>query len=217
MRGALGGRFLGLCACAFNRFEKSRSSAIGRRQGDRGLRNRRRVVGDHRRSAAERERTIIENDFGFADLNATAARECDWSFDYRSVVEGAIGRSQVLQKIFVPFVAHFSVHSRGERVRNTQIVPSRASNSDAQAADLKMFSGSIRIFDYQLSHKNFVAQAASLRSETSENLQRPAQACSLPYSYAPCGRGLRAGATIGPAERRTTIVPAIQSVSARPV
>src|SRR5438045_9666298 len=134
---------VGLRARAFDGLEQARSRAIGRRERNGSFRNRRRIVGDHRRPAAERKRTVVEDDLGLTNLDAAPARQCYRLFEYRAVVKRAVSRSQILEKVLVAFAAPFGMHTRRKRIRNAQIVARRAANRDAQAVDRKMLGGAI--------------------------------------------------------------------------
>src|SRR6185436_9408964 len=133
-------------ARVFNGFEQSGRRAVSRRQRNSRFRDRLRIIGDHRGAAAQRKRTVIKNDFRLADLNAAAPRKSDLGVYYGAVVEGPVGRSQVLQKVFVTLAAHFGMNARSERIRDTQIVARRAPDRDPQPANLKMLGSAIRIF-----------------------------------------------------------------------
>src|SRR5439155_9044472 len=171
-----------------------------------GFRNRPRIFGDHRRAAAERKRTVVEDDLGLAYLNAAPTRQRYLLFEYRAVVKRAVGRSQILEKVFIPLAAHFGMHTRRERIGNAQIVTRRAANRDTQAVDRKMLGGAIRIFDNQLSHCRFCKEGVSLRRLQTNSLH-----------YASCVLGFCVGATMCAPYRRTTTVPAIKSCRARPL
>ena len=89
----LRGNFFRMRTRALDRLEQSRRCAIRGRQGDRCLGNRRGLISDHGCAATQRVHTVIENNFSFADLNASAACQRGRRLDYCAVIERAIGRT----------------------------------------------------------------------------------------------------------------------------
>ena len=155
-------------ARALDGFKQTRRGAIGGRKRNRRFRHRGRIICDHRRAAAERERTVVKDNLSLADLDTAAAHERDRRLNYRAVVERAVRRSQVLKEIFIAFVAHFSMDSRGEGIGDAQVVARRAANRDAQAAEREVLGGPVRIFDDQFSH-DLVRRASRPRSSRRRN------------------------------------------------
>ena len=67
---------------------------------------------------------IIENDFRFADLYATAGCEGYRAFDGAAVIKCSVGGAEILQVIFFAFATHLGMHSRSKGIGNAQIVAS---------------------------------------------------------------------------------------------
>src|SRR6185503_9210951 len=98
-------------------------------------------------AAAQRERAVVEDDLRFADLNASAARESDRRLDHRAVIQRAVSRTEILQLVFVTFVANLGVNPRGKWIGDTQVVSRGATDGHAQPSDLEVFRSAVWILN----------------------------------------------------------------------
>jgi hypothetical protein len=72
----------------------------------------------------------------------------DHTFDSGAVVERAIRGPEILEHVLIAFATHLSVHARGERIRNTEIVSSGTADSYTKPAEWKMVGGAVGVFNY---------------------------------------------------------------------
>ena len=146
------GGFFGQRARAFDGFEQARGCAIGGRERNRRFRNRRRVVRNHGRAAAERKRAVVKNYFRLANLDAAAASQRDWRLDNRAVVKRAVCGTEILEDVPITLASHFRVHTRSKRIGNAKIVASGTADSYTKPAEWKMVRRAVGILNYKLCH-----------------------------------------------------------------
>jgi hypothetical protein len=68
--------------------------------------------------------------------------------DGGAVVERSVRGAEILQEILVTFAAHFRVHTRSKRIRNTEIIPGGTAYSYAQSPKWKVIRGTVGVFNY---------------------------------------------------------------------
>src|SRR5712692_9316218 len=97
-----GSHFFRLRTGAFDCFEQSRRGPIRGSESNRRFREGSgNLVGDHRRAAAERVFPVGKYDFCLTDLNAAAGSEFYRLIEGQSVIQRAVGRTEILNKVVV--------------------------------------------------------------------------------------------------------------------
>src|SRR2546423_478273 len=115
----------------------------------------------------------------------------DRALDRRAVVKRAICRTEILKDVSVCFATHFSVHARGKRIGNPEIVPGGTTDGYAQPAERKMIGGTVGVFNNELWH---FLEGCRRRSGASDSRSNPheQQRCRLSYRANLChARSLR--------------------------